>query len=74
MAPEARRASSATKALVIGGSERAISATTRIMLLGSFSAISIIRSAQTEALSESTRFAPIRVETRRRFSIRRAGA
>ena len=68
--PRSSRASSATKALVMGGSERAISATSRITLFGSCSAISIIRSAQDEALSESTLSAAIRVETRRRFSIR----
>ena len=41
-----RRASSATNELTIGGFDRAMSAITRIRLFGSFSAISVIWSAQ----------------------------
>ena len=41
-----RRVSSATNELTIGGSDRAMSAITRIRLFGSFPAISVIWSAQ----------------------------
>ena len=44
-----RRASSATNGPTIGGFERAMSAITRIKLLGSAAEISVIRSAQESA-------------------------
>ena len=46
LCPCNRRANSATNELAIGGFDRAMSAITRIRLFGSFSAISIIWSAQ----------------------------
>jgi hypothetical protein len=69
-APCRRRISSATKAPVIGGSERTMSATTRIRLFGSFSTAAAIRSAQVPASSRSVQPAATRTPTRRRFSIR----
>ena len=64
-----RRASSATNELTIGGFERAMSAITRIRLLGSCRATSIISSAHTAARLRSTVPLAIRLPTRRRFSI-----
>jgi hypothetical protein len=61
--PLQRRASSATKALTIGGFERAMSAITRIRLFGSFSAISVIWSAQDPARFRS--ILPAAMRTRR---------
>ncbi len=46
LCPCSRRTSSATKALLMGGSDRAMSATTRIRLLGSFCATCVMRLAQ----------------------------
>ena len=67
--PCRRRANSATKALVSGGPERAMSAMTRIRSLGDFSATSSMRSAQRPARSRSTCATATRAPTRRRFSI-----
>ena len=67
--PCKRRASSATKALTIGGLERAMSAMTRIRLFGSVSTVSIIRSAQMLARFRSTRPTERRTATRRKFSM-----
>ncbi len=67
--PCRRRASSATNGLTMGGSERAMSAITRIRLFGSLSAISIIRFAQSCARFKWSLAAAIRAPTRRRFSI-----
>ena len=67
--PFKRRASSATKALTMGGFECAMSAITRIRLLGSFSAVSVILSAQESAMFRSTQPAATRTPTRRRFSM-----
>ena len=64
-----RRTSSATNGPTIGGFERAMSAMTRIRLLGSLSAISVIWSAQRCASLAWTRVVMIRELTRRRFSI-----
>ena len=67
--PCRRRASSATKELVIGGFERAMSAVARIRLFASRPAISIMRSAQVSARLRSAVLAAMRAATRRRFSI-----
>ncbi len=67
--PCRRRASSATNALTIGGFERAMSAITSIRLFGSFSAVSVIWSAQVPARFRSAQPAAMRTATRRRFSI-----
>ena len=67
--PWSRRASSATKALDIWGSDRAMSASVRIRLVGSFSATSIIRSAQWFAWLRASRLATMRDATRRRLLI-----
>ncbi|MNN27528.1 hypothetical protein D3C81_1410660 [compost metagenome] len=69
LCPCRRRASSATNAGVIGGAERAMSATVKTTLLASRSAISIKRSAQSSARLRSSRLAMTRDATRRRFSI-----
>ena len=53
----------------MGGFERAMSAITRIRLFGSFSATSVIWSAQESARFRSILSAATRVATRRRFSI-----
>ena len=67
--PCKRCTSSATKELTIGGLVRAMSAVTRIRLLGSARATAAIRSAQDAARSRSIRAAAIRALTRRRFSM-----
>ncbi|MNZ46193.1 hypothetical protein D3C78_638690 [compost metagenome] len=70
LCPCSRRTSSATNELVIGGFERAMSATLSTMLFGSHSAASVIRSAQSSARLRSFHFAMTREATRRRFSIK----
>ena len=70
LCPCSRRANSETNDVVIGGSDRAMSATTRIRLLGSLSAMSVISSAHASARSRSTLLAAMRAPTRRRFSIK----
>ena len=67
--PCSRRASSATNELTIGGFERAMSAITRIRLLGSRPATPTISSAQARALSRSIAPVAMRTATRRRFSM-----
>ena len=69
LCPCNRRANSATNELTIGGFDRAMSAVSKIRLFGSFSAISIICSAQRAARSRSMLPVTIRAPTRRRFSI-----
>ena len=69
LCPCNRRANSATNEPTIGGFERAMSAITRIRLLGSLSAVSIIWFAQASARLRSIVPAAIRAPTRRRFSI-----
>ncbi len=69
LCPCRRRASSATKELTIGGLERAMSAVTRIRLLGSRSAVSSICSAQRSARVLSVVPTAMREAHRRRFSM-----
>ncbi|MBK7332822.1 MAG: hypothetical protein IPI87_10825 [Betaproteobacteria bacterium] len=69
LCPCSRRASSATKGLVSGGFDRAMSAMTRMRLLGSLPATSSISSAHAAARLRSTMAAAIRAPTRRRFSM-----
>jgi len=70
LCPCSRRVNSETNGVVIGGLDRAMSAITRIRLFGSFSAISIIWSAQESARFRSILPAALRAATRRRFSIK----
>ncbi|MNE64709.1 hypothetical protein D3C80_1601350 [compost metagenome] len=67
--PCRRRTSSATKALVRGGLERAISAITMIRLAGSFSADSSILVTQLSARLRSSCAWATSTATRRRFSM-----
>ena len=69
LSPCSRCASSATKELTMGGLVRAISAVTRMRLLGSSLATTAISSAQVAARSRSMRAAETRALTRRRFSM-----
>ena len=67
--PCKRRANSAINELTIGGFDRAMSAITRIRFFGSFSATSVILSAQLSARLRSIRSAASSAATRLRFSI-----
>ncbi|MCY1181531.1 hypothetical protein D9M73_220400 [compost metagenome] len=69
LCPCSRRASSATNDGVIGGADRAMSATVNTTLLASRSVISIKRSAQSSARFRSSQLAITREATRRKFSI-----
>ena len=68
--PCRRRANSAINELTIGGFDRAMSAITRIRFFGSFSATSVILSAQLSARLRSSLSAAITAATRLRFSIK----
>ena len=65
LCPCSLRASSATNELLMGGLERAMSATTRIRLFGSSWAVSVICAAQKSARSRPMRWAMMRVPARR---------